>query len=219
MHVIPSSDYTLDASAGTITLGGDHSTVELAQIVSILDITSNDILYDVGIKRSYVTMTGSVITYTSDNNVVNDNDILRIIVDESGAASPEGSYGALVLTGGDDEDTYMPGMYYKTMTGSGDATFVLPVNTTSAVELIDVFFRVDAAVTISFQLQALSLGATDWQPVPAYTTPTYAADGTSQELNSSFPLRHIIAAGNEYRTVCTVSGACNVGVQVMAVVL
>lgn len=219
MHTIPSSDYTLDASAGTITLIGDHANTELAQITFILDLTSNDVLYDVGVNRNNVSMTGSVITYTGDNNVVDDNDILRIIVDEGGNAQTSGKSDSLVLTGGDGEDAQMAGMYYKTMSGAGDAIFVLPVNTTNAVEIIDVFFAVDAAVTLSVELQAKALGVANWPPIPAYTTGTYAADGTSQELNSSFPLRHIIKKGNEYRLVCTVNGACNVGAQVMAVVL
>jgi len=114
------------------------------------------------------------------------------------------------------EDTQMPGMYNITSAGALTKYFYLPVNTISAIEIIDMLFTVDSAVTLSVELQCLQLGAANWQPVPAYTTGAYAADGTSQEMNSSFPLRHVIPANNEYRVMATVGAACDIGVQTMA---
>ena len=115
------------------------------------------------------------------------------------------------------EDGQMDGMY--TITGAGPHYFYLPINATNAVELIDILFSVNSAVTLLIELQALAQGAANWQPVPAYTTGTFAADGTSQELNSAFPLRHVTHIGNEYRVEATVSGTTTVGVQVMGAVL
>ena len=141
------------------------------------------------------------------------------IIDANGAVQPANKPSPLVLTGGTAEDTQMAGMYYKTMGAGGDATFVLPVNSTNEVEIIDILYNVDSAVTLAVEVQALAQGAANWQPIPAYTTGAYAADGTSQYLNSAFPLRHILGKGNQYRVVCTVGDACDVGVQVMGVVL
>jgi hypothetical protein len=128
---------------------------------------------------------------------------------------------ALVLTGSLTEDSQMAGMYYNTTPSAGPHIFTIPVNSTNSVEIIDILFAVkkDDAKTLAIELQALSQGAANWQPIPAYTTGTLAADGTSEELNSAFPLRHVIHPGNQYRVVATVGGSCTVGVQVMGAVL
>lgn len=125
------------------------------------------------------------------------------------------NYEPLVLTDGTDaltEDTQMAGMY--NITGATTQYFYLPISTT-AIEIIDILFKVATAQTLYVKLEALSQGAADWKEIPAYTTATYAADGTSQLLNSAFPLRHIIPAGNQYRVACTVGASCKIGVQVM----
>ena len=130
---------------------------------------------------------------------------------------------ALVLTGGVGvtEDTQMEGMYYTTTPTSDVQYFYLPENATNAQEIINILFAMkkDDAETLSIEFQALQQGATNWKPIPAYTTGEYAGDGTSEDINSAFPLRHVIAAGNQYRVVATVGGSCTVGVQVMGAVL
>lgn len=140
------------------------------------------------------------------------------IVDANGNVQPAGKAGFLVLTGADGQDSYMPGMYYIDMVGSGDATFTFPVSA-SVYEIIDMKWVVDSAVTLTPTIEAKALGASNWPEMPVYTYGTYAADGTSQLLNTSHPLRHMIAPSNEYRAVLTVGGACRVGLQVMAVEL
>lgn len=129
----------------------------------------------------------------------------------------------LVLTGGVGvtEDTQMEGMYYTTTPTSDVQYFYLPENATNAQEVINILFAMkkDDAQTLSIEFQALQQGAANWQPIPAYSTGTYAGDGTSENINSAFPLRHVIAAGNQYRIAATVGGSCTVGVQVMGAVL
>jgi hypothetical protein len=141
------------------------------------------------------------------------------IVDAHGNVQASGKAGFLVLGGADGVDTNMPGMYYIDMVGSGDATFVFPVDANTVYEIIDMKWVVDSAVTLTPTIEAKALGASNWPEMPVYTYGTYAADGTSQLLNSAHPLRHMIAPGNEYRAVLNVSGACKVGLQVMAVEL
>ena len=59
------------------------------------------------------------------------------------------------------------------------------------------------------------LSTDNWQSTPAYATGEYAGDGTSQELNVSYPLRDLIVSGTNLRVAATVGGACNIGVQVV----
>jgi large exoprotein involved in heme utilization and adhesion len=82
MHVIPNAKYTLDASAGTITLASPYDTLELSQLVAVIDLNTNDVVYDVNIKREGVTLSGGVITYTADSNIMFDEDDLRIVYDD-----------------------------------------------------------------------------------------------------------------------------------------
>jgi hypothetical protein len=69
------TDYTLDTASTTITLG---TAVPLERIVSIIDLTSNDTIYDINLRTGTLSITGTTITYTCDNNM-SDGDILRII--------------------------------------------------------------------------------------------------------------------------------------------
>jgi hypothetical protein len=82
MHVIPSTNYTLDASAGTITFSAPYNVLELSQLVKIIDLDTSDVIYDVTIKRDGVSVSGGVVTYSADNNVVSDTDELRIVIDD-----------------------------------------------------------------------------------------------------------------------------------------
>lgn len=74
-------EYTFDASAKTITLAAPYDALNQAQIVSIFDITSNDSIFEVGRRRNTISLSGDVITYTSDNSNQNDTDKLRIIIE------------------------------------------------------------------------------------------------------------------------------------------
>jgi hypothetical protein len=88
MHVIPKEYYTLDATAETITLSSPYNGIGIERIVLILDLDSNDVLYDVNLKRDGISLSSGVITYTHDNNV-QDGDNIRIILDDADAFASE----------------------------------------------------------------------------------------------------------------------------------
>jgi hypothetical protein len=210
-YVLYDDNYTFDASAKTITLIDSYATLSLSQIIKITNITTKAVIYDSALIRNSISLTSGVISFDYDESGMADTDDLQIVIDTSNA-------GALVLTNVDGEDSTKPGMYYIDMAGAGDAEFILPVDSVTR-EIINVEYVVDSAVTLTPYFQGKALGTSNWCNVTAYTYGTYAGDGTSQDLNTAHPLRHILAANNEYRYVLNVGGACKVGLQVMAVEL
>jgi len=79
MDVIPKSRYTLDALAKTITLHGSYSRIDVGRILRIYDLDTFDMIYDVEIRPNTITISDGVITYTTDNtNITNNDDNLRI---------------------------------------------------------------------------------------------------------------------------------------------
>ena len=216
-QILADAEYTFDASAKTITLGAPYAALSLGQIVKIINITEQSVIYDSESIRNTITMSGAVITHVYDSDGMSDTDELQIVVntgtDEKGHALVLTNSSAVALT----SDTEMPDMYVITAGGAGDVYFYLPVNTTNVVELINAYFQTDTAVTLSVFLEVLAQGAANWQAVPAYLTGTYAADGSSQDMNGAYPLREFLGINNEYRFKCTVGGATDVGVKAMVV--
>jgi hypothetical protein len=84
MYTIPNNYYTLDATAGTITLLSPYNDIDLEQFITIVDLDTNDVIYDVHLKRDGVSYSSGVITYTADNNITSDTDTIRIMVEDSG---------------------------------------------------------------------------------------------------------------------------------------
>lgn len=85
MYVVPDSDYTISATAKTITLSSSYTGITAGQIQRIVDITSGEVLYDSGAPSSKfvpVTVSGLVITYVFGNNVKN-TDKLRIALNST----------------------------------------------------------------------------------------------------------------------------------------
>ena len=109
-------------------------------------------------------------------------------------------------------DTQNKGLYVIAATGAQTKYFYLSWSGLLTVELINLRYLVDAAVTIAVELQVLALGATNWQPLPAHTS-GLAADGTSQEMNSNYPLRELITEGTQFRVAATTGGAADIGIQ------
>jgi len=112
-------------------------------------------------------------------------------------------------------DTHNTGMYVIAATGAETKYFYISWDGSVTAELTNIRYAVDAAVTLAVELQVLALGAANWQPLPAHTSGVLAADGTSQELNSNYPLRELITAGTKFRVMATTGGAANIGVQVI----
>lgn len=113
-------------------------------------------------------------------------------------------------------DAQMSGMYKIAAPPAGlTQYFYIAVDAKFAGELIEIDYLVDAAVTLVVDLEMMALGALNWQPMPAHTS-SLAADGTSQKLNSNFPLRQIVPYGTYCRVKAVVGGACNIGVRVIS---
>lgn len=78
--VIPNESYTLDASANTITLSGEFASITEEQVISIRNITKNQLIYDsANTNRGQITIADSVITFTYNGQMAN-SDKIQIIV-------------------------------------------------------------------------------------------------------------------------------------------
>lgn len=85
MYVVPPTEYTINATAKTITLSSTYSNIVAGQVSRIVDITSGEILYDANESRARhtsITVSGGVITYQYGLNVKN-TDVLRIVLDST----------------------------------------------------------------------------------------------------------------------------------------
>lgn len=79
---IPSGSYAYDASAKTLTLSGDFTTITAERIKSIKNITRKTVLYDSNqLFNGTLTMTGSVISDLNDSAAAADADKIQIEVD------------------------------------------------------------------------------------------------------------------------------------------
>lgn len=134
-----------------------------------------------------------------------------------GSASQGTDFRNLVLTdsGGAEltPDAQNKGMYVITATGAQTKYFYLSWSGLLTTELINLRYLVDATVTLAIELQVLALGAANWQPLPAHTSGVLAADGTSEEMNSNYPLRELITEGTQFRVAATTGGAADIGIQ------
>jgi hypothetical protein len=119
-----------------------------------------------------------------------------------------------------DEDTDMNGLYTIVLSGGGaqDADFYIPVDDVNVNEQIVFKLRVNSAVvlnTADFQTYAQGAYITD----PAYGAGPVAADGSSEEWTSMFPLRDLMNKGNKHRVRVNVAGDCTVSCIAMVVAL
>jgi len=113
------------------------------------------------------------------------------------------------------EDSDMPGMYTIAMVGAGNADFYLSWDGSLNIETIMDQFFVDAAVTMAHTLELYANGG--WISVAAYETGTLAADGSSQKISASYPLRDMIPSGTKARVRLAVGGACDAFCRVVAI--
>ena len=93
MYVIPDTDYTLDATAKTITLSELYADICLGQISQIIDITSGEVLYEACVpifRNPQISITGGVITYKRGNFMQN-TDKLRILINDTSMGLDGGS--------------------------------------------------------------------------------------------------------------------------------
>ena len=86
--VLEDGQHTFDASAKEITLSAPYETLSLGQIISIIDLTTNDILYDSRTQRTdAISISGAAITHTHGNTGQADADLLQVVVDIGGSAT------------------------------------------------------------------------------------------------------------------------------------
>jgi len=90
--ILKDSEYTFAAAAKTITLSTPYDALNVGQVISILNLTTGDLIYASDIRgqpaRSSCTETGcpisiaaAVITHTYDNPSHADTDKLQIVID------------------------------------------------------------------------------------------------------------------------------------------
>ena len=108
---------------------------------------------------------------------------------------------------------YGNGWYVIEMVGAGDAEFFIDWEGNKSGEVITIKYMVDTAVTLSMTLEQELINSANYQPVPAHTSGTIAADGSSQECNSNYPLREFLY-GCRTKVVLAVSGATTAACQV-----
>lgn len=100
------------------------------------------------------------------------------------------------------------------ITGVGPHYFYFP--TDMRAELTGLRFWNSSAETISVKLE-IRVGAAAWQEIPAFTTGVIAADGSSENINVSYPLRAFLLPNVEMRVAVTVGGATTANVQCICV--
>lgn len=81
-YILKDSEYTFDASESTITLDSPWDALSIGQIRSILNLTTNELLYDSKQpSRHTISLSGAVITHTYSTAHHADTDKLQIIID------------------------------------------------------------------------------------------------------------------------------------------
>jgi hypothetical protein len=79
---IPSGSYAYNASAKTLTLSGDFTTITAERIISIKNITRKTVLYDSKqLFNGSLSMTGSVISALNDSAAAANGDKIQIEID------------------------------------------------------------------------------------------------------------------------------------------
>ena len=99
--ILTDSYYTFDASSKTVTLAAPYDELSLGQIVAIVDLETNDVLYNSITQRTdSISIFGAVITHTHGNTGQADTDELQIIINDDvrnrNAASDSTSVGTIV---------------------------------------------------------------------------------------------------------------------------
>ena len=79
--IIPSANYTFDASAKTLTLTSPYNTTSQEQIVTIRNLTKNIWIYDcTNTGRGNITVSEGVVTFDY-SATMEDTDIIQIKID------------------------------------------------------------------------------------------------------------------------------------------
>jgi hypothetical protein len=78
--LIEESDYTFNATEGTITFSNEIEQVSLHNLLLITNVTDNKVLYNFGCVNYGGTITGLVLNLEQDTSNMSNDDILQIVV-------------------------------------------------------------------------------------------------------------------------------------------
>ena len=85
--ILTDGEYTYSASTKVITLDDPYTTLNEGQILKIVNLTLNEVLYDADAIRYQISISGADITHTYDNTNHLDTDLLQITIDVGGIAN------------------------------------------------------------------------------------------------------------------------------------
>ena len=84
--ILDDLEYTFDASLKTITLAAPYTGLSVGKIISIIDLKTNDVLYNSTTQRTdVISISGAVVTHTHGNTGQADTDELQITIDIGGS--------------------------------------------------------------------------------------------------------------------------------------
>ena len=218
--VLEDGQYTFDASVKTITLSAPYTTLSLGQIISIIDLKTNDVLYDSETQRKdAISISGAVITHTHGNTGMADTDLLQVTIDVGGSAATSlnvaAASTAIILTDSAGDaltEANIQGkndkLYKIAQTGAGTVYFYIDVDGEVSYKIAGIFVSVDEAMTLSGTLQYYRDGT--WVDNSAYDFSFTTVE--AQKMNGLYPLEE---AHHKFpkRLKCIVSGTCNVYAQ------
>ncbi|MCK5433536.1 MAG: hypothetical protein KAJ03_12380, partial [Gammaproteobacteria bacterium] len=81
MVMLKDSEYTIDATAKTITLASPYHALSLSQIGLIYNLTTGSVIHDIDKTDGGISLSSDVITYVYDDVSMSDTDSLAINVD------------------------------------------------------------------------------------------------------------------------------------------
>lgn len=84
--ILDDGAHTYSASTKVITLEEPYVSLSVGQIIKIVNLTRNEVLYDADIIRYQISKSGADITHTYDNTDHSDSDLLQVTVDLGGFA-------------------------------------------------------------------------------------------------------------------------------------
>lgn len=84
--ILDDGAHTYSASTKVITLVEPYTALSEGQILKIVNLTRNEVLYDAAIIRYQISISGADITHTYDNTNHSDTDLLQITIDIGGIA-------------------------------------------------------------------------------------------------------------------------------------
>lgn len=181
---IPSDKITFDASAKTITMLGDYATIEREQIVSIVDLTTGDTIYNSDNSNKFnISVSSGVITHTYSNDDQADTDAILVVYASMMVNARSNIYAQI-------ENGLVFRNYHKfTIASAADAEILIKVGSKYPFMFLeaeadgDTNISIYRAPTITADGTTMNSGNFNFNSlrtveIELYHTPTLSADGT-----------------------------------------